>query len=130
MLVFINQVIEYRSSEVMLQLQNISVRQLDYCVHFWSHTWLWSDSTWKGTEIHQDIASYEESLEKLSWFSLTQKKLRGHMIDMHKITRGIKQKIFIHIKSRIRRGYKGHIHHTEWLAPRKHAWEWLKLGCW
>ena len=97
MLAFISQGIEYRSWEIMLQRYKTLVRlHLEYCVQFWSPHYQ------KDVEALERVPrrftrmlpglkdiDYEERLNKLGLFSLERRRLRGDLIEVYKITRGI-----------------------------------------
>ncbi|XP_062906374.1 uncharacterized protein LOC134347835 [Mobula hypostoma] len=97
MLAFINQSIEYRSWEVMLELYKALARpNLEYCVQFWSPNYRKDVNKIERVQrrftrmlpaFH--LLSYRERLNKLGLYSLECRRLRGNLIEVFKIVRGI-----------------------------------------
>ena len=97
MLAFIGRGIEYKSCHLMLQLYRTLVRlHLEYCVQFWSPYYR------KDVESLERVQrrftrmlpgmgglGYEERLKKLGLFSLERRRLRGDMIEVYKIMKGM-----------------------------------------
>ena len=99
MLGFIGQNIEYRSWDVLLKLYKTLIRPLlEYCVQFWSPYYrkdiIKLERVQKRfTRMLQglDGLSYKERLDRLGLFSLERRRLRGDLIEVYKIMRGIDQ---------------------------------------
>ena len=99
MLGFIGQNIEYRSWDVLLKLYKTLVRtHLEYCVQFWSP--YYRKDIIKRERVQKrftrmlpglDGLSYKERLDRLGLFSLERRRLRGELIEVYKIMRGIDQ---------------------------------------
>ena len=99
MLGFIGQNIEYRSWDVLLTLYKALVRpHLEYCVQFWSL--YYRKDIIKLERVHKrftrmlpglDGLSYKERLDRLGLFSLERRRLRGDLVEVYKIMRGIDQ---------------------------------------
>ena len=97
MLAFINQSIEYKSWEVMLKLYKALVRtNVEYCVQFWSPNYRKDIN--KLERVQRRFTrmlpgfrhlSYRERLNKLGLYSLERRRLRGDLIEVFKILRGI-----------------------------------------
>ena len=97
MLGFIAQKIEYRSCDVLLKLYKTLVRpHLEYCVQFWSPCY--RKDIIKLERVQKrftqmppglDGLSYKERLDRLGLFSLERRRLRGNLIEVYKIMRGI-----------------------------------------
>ncbi|MBB6707133.1 reverse transcriptase family protein [Proteus mirabilis] len=97
MLSFIGQSIEYRSWEVMLRLYRTLVRPLlEYCVQFWSPSY--RKDVVKLERVQKRFTrmlpgledlSYRERLNRLGLFSLERRRLRGDLIEVYKIMRGM-----------------------------------------
>ena len=97
MLAFIGRGIEYKSCRLMLQLYRTLVRpHLEYCVQFWSPYYRKDVETLERVQRRftrmlpgMEGLSYEERLEKLGLFSLERRRLRGDLIEVYKIMKGI-----------------------------------------
>ena len=84
-LVFINQGIDYKSREVMMELYRTLVRsQLGYCVQFWSPHYRKDVNALEGVQRRftrmlprMEHLSYEERLDTFGLFLLKQRRLRG-----------------------------------------------------
>lgn len=96
-LAFIARGIEYKNTEVLLQLYTVLVRpHLEYCVQFW------------GPYLRKDVLAleavqrrftrlipamrgltYEERLSRLELYSLEFRRMRGDLIETYKIVRGL-----------------------------------------
>ena len=96
-LAFINQSIEYRSREVMLKLYKALVRPiLEYGVQFWSPNYRKDIN--KIERVQRRCTrmlpgfkqlSYRERLNKLGLYSLERRRLRGDLIEVFKMMKGI-----------------------------------------
>ncbi|XP_055489927.1 uncharacterized protein LOC129696245 [Leucoraja erinacea] len=96
-LAFINQSIEYRSWDVMLKLYKALVRPiLEYGVQFWSPNY--RKDVNKIERVQRSLnrmlpgfqqLSYRERLNKLGLYSLERRMLRGDLIEVFKMMRGI-----------------------------------------
>ena len=106
MLALISRGIECKNWQIMLQLCRTLIRpRLESSVQFWSSHY---QKDMEALERVQKIfyqmlpgmegIRYEERLEKLRLFSLERRRLRGHLIEVHTINRGINrvdsQKLF------------------------------------
>ena len=97
MLAFINQSIEYRSWDVMLKLYKALVRpNLEYGVQFWSPNY--RKDVNKIERVQRRFTrmlpgfqqlSYRDRLNKLGLYSLERRRLRGDLIEVFKMMRGI-----------------------------------------
>ena len=97
MLAFINHCIEYRSWEVMLRLYKALVRpNLEYCVQFWSPNYRKDIN--KLERVQRRFTrmlpgfkhlEYKERLRKLGLYSLERRRLRGDLIEVFKMLKGI-----------------------------------------
>ena len=97
MLAFIAKGLEYKSREVLLQLYRVLVRpHLEYCVQFWS-PYLRKDVVALGTVqrrftrliLGMKGLTYEERLNSLGLYSLEFRRMRGDLIEIYKILKGI-----------------------------------------
>jgi len=99
MLGFIGQNIEYKSWDVLLKLYKTLVRpHLEYCVQFWPPYYRKERVNLEGVQKRfsrmlpeLDILSYKERMDRLGLFSLERRRLRGDLIEVNKIMRGIDQ---------------------------------------
>ncbi|XP_078059894.1 uncharacterized protein LOC144485672 [Mustelus asterias] len=96
-LAFINRGIEFRSREIMLQLYRTLVRpHLEYCAQFWSPHYR------KDVEAIERVQRrftrmlpglggmpYEDRLRELGLFSLERRRMRGDLIEVYKMLRGL-----------------------------------------
>ena len=97
MLAFITRGVEYRSKEVLLQLYRALVRpHLEYCVQFWSPHLRKDILAMEGvqrrfTRLIPGMAglSYVERLERLGLYTLEFRRMRGDLIETHKIIKGL-----------------------------------------
>ena len=90
---------EYRNWDVLLKLYKTSVRpHLAYCVQFWSS--YYRKDIIKLERVQKrftrmlpglDGLGYKERLDRLGLFSLERRRLRGDLIEVYKIMRGIDQ---------------------------------------
>ena len=114
MLAFIGRDIEFKNWQVMLQLYRTLVRlHLEYSVQFWSPHYQ------KDVEALERVRkrftrmlpgmegiNYEERLEKLDLFLLERRRLRGDLIEVYRIMRGMdrvdSQKLFPRVEESIR----------------------------
>ena len=119
LIVFIGRSFEFRTEEIILNLYNALVRpHLEYCVQCWS---IITKKTEKLEGVQRRITKliprlwnkpYEERLNELNLFSLTKRRLRGDLIQVFKIIKGIEnmdmEKYFTIDTSNITRnnGYK------------------------
>eukprot|EP00061_Rhincodon_typus_P012141 g37691.t1 len=97
MLAFIGRCIEYRSWEVILQLYGILVRPLlEYCVQFCSPCY--RKDVVKLERVQKRLTSMlpglkglneRERLNRMELFSLAHQRLKGDLIEVSKIMRGI-----------------------------------------
>jgi len=106
MLAFIGRVIEFKNWQVILQLYRILVRpHLEYSVQFWSPHYQQDVEALGRVQKRftrmlpgMEAIKYEESLEKLGFFSLERWRLRGDLIEVYKSMRGMdrvdSQKLF------------------------------------
>ena len=95
----------------MLQLYRTLVRlHLEYSVQFWSSYYQKDVEALERVQKRFTRISYEERLEKLGLFSLEQRRLRGNLIEVYKIMRGMdrveSQKLFPRVKESITRGHR------------------------
>jgi len=94
---FIGLSIEYKCWEIMLQLYTTLVRpHLENCVQFWSPHYQKDMEALEGVQRRftgmlpgLEGVGYEERLNKLGLFSLERWRLRGDLIEVYKIIRGI-----------------------------------------
>ncbi|PLS49478.1 hypothetical protein CYV29_15670, partial [Carnobacterium maltaromaticum] len=118
MLSFIGRGIEYKSWQVMLQLYRTLVRpHLEYCVQFWSPHYQKDVDALERVQRRftrmlpgMEGASYEERLSRLGLFSLERRRLRGDLIEVYKIMRGIdrvdSKRLFPRVGVSITRGHE------------------------
>ena len=118
MLAFIGQNIEFKNCQVMLQLYRTLVRpHLEYSVQFWSPHYQKDVEALERAQKRfirmlpcMEGISYKERLEKLGLFSLEQRRLRGDLIEVYKIMRGMdrvdSQKLFPRVEESIIRGHR------------------------
>ena len=96
-LAFTSHGIEYKSKELMLELYTALVRQqLEYRVQFWSPHYRKDVIALEGVQRRftrklpgMEYLSYKEGLDRLGLFSLEQRSLRGDMIEVYKIMKGM-----------------------------------------
>eukprot|EP00061_Rhincodon_typus_P010471 g34788.t1 len=95
MLAFIAQTIEYRSLDIMLNLYRMLVRpHLEYSVQFWSPYYRKDVTTLEGVQkrfrmlLGLKVLNYKRP-DGLGRFSLERRRLRGGLIEVYKIMRGI-----------------------------------------
>ena len=117
---FIGRSFEFRTEEIILNLYNALVRpHLEYCVQCWSTYYKKDIEKLEGvqrrmTKLIPRLRNkpYEERLNELNLFSLTKRSLRGDLIEVFKIIKGIEnmdmEKYFTIDTSNITRnnGYK------------------------
>ena len=121
-LAFINRGLEFKNRGVMLQLYRTLVRpHLEYCVQFWSPHYK------KDVEALERVQrrftrmlpglegrSYEERLRELGLFSLERRRLRGDLIEVYKMMKGIDrvnvQRLFPRVDGAVTRGHNYRIH--------------------
>ena len=117
---FIGRSFEFRTEEIILNLYNSLVRpHLEYCVQCWSPYYKKDIEKLEGvqrrmTKLISRLRNkpYEERLSELNLFSLTKRRLRGDLIEVFKIIKGIEnmdiEKYFTIDTSNITRnnGYK------------------------
>ena len=117
---FIGRSFEFRTEEIILNLYNALVRpHLEYCVQCWSPYYKKDIAKLEGvqrrmTKLIPRLRNkpYEERLSELNLFSLTKRRLRGDLIEVFKIIKGIEnidmEKYFTIDTSNITRnnGYK------------------------
>ena len=117
---FIGRSFEFRTEEIILNLYNALVRHhLEYCVQCWSPYYKKDIEKLEGvqrrmTKLIPRLRNkpYEERLSELNLFSLTKRRLRGDLIEVFKIIKGIEnmdmEKYFTIDTSNITRnnGYK------------------------
>eukprot|EP00061_Rhincodon_typus_P012933 g38996.t1 len=94
---FIAQIFEYRSWDVMLRLYRTLVRLLlEYCVQFWLPCY--GKDIIKLEKVQKRFTrtlpemkglNYKEGLDRLRLFSPEFRRLRGVLIEVYKIVRGI-----------------------------------------
>ncbi|XP_051789435.1 uncharacterized protein LOC127529561 [Erpetoichthys calabaricus] len=97
MLGYIARCVEYKSKEVLLNLYNALVRpHLEYCVQFLSPGYKKDIAALekvqrRATRLIPGLQglNYEERLKELSLYSLSKRRLRGDMIEVFKIMKGI-----------------------------------------
>jgi len=114
-LAFISRGIEFKSCEVMLQLYKTLVRpHFEYCVQFWLPHFR---KDMEAMEMFQrrftrmlpgmESRSYEERLRVLGLFSLERRRMRGDLIEVFKMIRGIdrvdSQRLFPRVEQTITR---------------------------
>ena len=102
----------------VLQLYRSLVRpHLEYSVQFWLPHYQKDMEALEGVQKRftrmlpgMEGISYEERLEKLGLFSLEQRRLRGDLIEVYKIMRGMdrvdSQKLFPRVEESIARGHR------------------------
>ena len=112
----------------MLQLNRTLVwLHLEYSVQFWSPHYQKDVEALERvqkrfTRMLPDMAgiSYEERLEKLGLFSLERRRLRGNLIEVYKIMRGMdrvdSQKLFPRVEESITRGHRFKVRGTKFKA--------------
>ena len=111
MLAFIARGIEFKNWQVMLQVSRTLFRpHLEYSVQFWSPHYLKDVEALERvqkrfTKMLPGMERSEEKLEKLGLFSLERRRLRGDLIEVYKIMRGMdrvdSQKLFPRWKSQL-----------------------------
>ena len=117
MLGFIGRGIEFKSREVMLQLYRTLVRpHLEYCVQFWTPHYRKDVEALERVQRRftrmfpgMEGRSYEERLRDLRLFSLERRRLRGDLIEVYKMIRGIDrvdgQRLFPRLEMASTRGH-------------------------
>eukprot|EP00061_Rhincodon_typus_P012167 g37735.t1 len=88
---------EYRNWEVMLKFDRTLVRPLlEYCVQFWSPSYRKDiiklervQKRFTSMLLVMEGLSYKERLDRLRLFLLDLRRLRGDLIQVYKIMRGI-----------------------------------------
>ncbi|MDZ1603208.1 reverse transcriptase family protein, partial [Klebsiella pneumoniae] len=117
-LAFINRGIEFKSREVMMQLYRTLVRpHLEYCVQFWSPHFRKDVEALERVQRRftrmlpgMENRSYEERLSVLGLFSLERRRMRGDLIEVYKMIRGIdrvdSQRLFPQVEQSVTRGHK------------------------
>ena len=101
MLGFIGQNIEYRSWDVLLKLYKTLVRlHFEYFVQFWSPYYRkdiikLQRVQKRFTRMLPGLDGLKERLDRLGLFSLERRRLRGDLIEVFKIMRGIDQLVNI-----------------------------------
>ena len=124
---FIGQNIECRNWDILLKLYKTLVRpHLEYCVQFWSP--YYRKGIIKLERVQKrfirmlpglESLSYKERLNRLGLFSLERRRLRGDLIEVFKIMRGIdkvdNQHLFPKVGERgeIQKCPEGQFFHTE-----------------
>eukprot|EP00061_Rhincodon_typus_P012572 g38393.t1 len=112
----IAQTFEYRSWDIMLRLDRMVVRPLlEYCVQFWFPCL--REDIIKLEKIQKRFTrmlpgleglSYKERLDRLALLLLKRKKLRGDLIEVYKIMRGINKVndkcLFLQVRDFMSRG--------------------------
>eukprot|EP00061_Rhincodon_typus_P011284 g36189.t1 len=96
-LAFIAQIFEYRSWAIMLRLYRTLMRHLlEYCVQFWSSCYRKDIIKLERVQkrftrmlLGMESLGYKERLDSLGLFSLEHRRLRGDLIEVYKIMRGI-----------------------------------------
>eukprot|EP00061_Rhincodon_typus_P017303 g45941.t1 len=118
MLVFISWGMEYKSWQNILQLnKTLSRLHLEYCVQFWSPHYQKDVEALetvqrKFTRILPSLKGigYENRLKRLGLFSLERQHLRGGLIEVYKILKGIdrvdSQRLFPRVEVSITRGHR------------------------
>ena len=97
MLSFIARGMEFKNSEVMLQLYKVLVwPHLEYCVQFWFPYLRKDILALEGvqrtfTSLIPELRglAYEERLSRLGLYSLEFRRMRGDLIETYKIMKGI-----------------------------------------
>ncbi|MBN3307225.1 GTD2A protein, partial [Amia calva] len=94
MLGYIVKSVEFKTREVMLRLYNALVRpHLEYCVQFWAPHFQKDIAALEAIQRRASRLfpglSYSERLSELNLFTLEQRRLRGDLIQVFKIIKGI-----------------------------------------
>ncbi|XP_072443501.1 RNA-directed DNA polymerase from mobile element jockey isoform X1 [Chiloscyllium punctatum] len=117
-LAYISRRIEFKSREVMLQLNRTLVRpRLEYCVQFWSPHFRKDVEALERVQRRftrmlpgMENRSYEDRLRVLGLFSLERRRMTGDLIEVYKIIRGIdrvdSQRLFPWVQQSVTRGHK------------------------
>jgi len=117
-LAFINRGIEFRSPGIMMQLYKTLVRpHLEYCAQFWSPHY--RKDVEKIERVQRRFTRmlpglsgmpYEDRLRQLGLFSLERRRMRGDLIEVYKMLRGIdrvdSQRLFPRVEMAATRGHR------------------------